>query len=368
MPDDPALVRQWRLIKILSGNRYGATVRELAEEMHVAEKTIRRDLQTFVDVGFPLAETAGEHGRKTWTMKAGRDQPELNFALDEALALYLGRRFFEPLAGTYFWEAAQSAFRKIQACLGKSALRYLQNMAGSLYQTAIGSSDYSEKAELIDQLMQGIEETKATHIVYCSLQATESVTYEVCPLGLAFHKGSLYLIADSRDHGERRHFKVDRIEEAEVGPFPFERPADFNIADHLANSFGIFHGDGDITVKVKFLPVVARYVQESKWHDSQQLSPQKDGSVLAEFRLSSVEEVKHWLLGFGGKAVVLEPLELRQQIAAELREMFEIYGPLLAEAGEPLKAPPLVRDRKGTERAFQPQYMPVTPRQPRTEE
>ena len=45
MPDDPALVRQWRLIKILSGNRYGATVRELAEEMHVAEKTIRRDLQ-----------------------------------------------------------------------------------------------------------------------------------------------------------------------------------------------------------------------------------------------------------------------------------------------------------------------------------
>jgi proteasome accessory factor B len=265
-------------------------------------------------------------------MKAAREQPELSFALDEALALYLGRRFFEPLAGTYFWEAAQSAFRKIQACLGKSALRYLQNMAGSLYQTAIGASDYSAKAELIDQLMRGIEETKATHIVYLSLQATELVTYEVCPLGLAFHKGSLYLVANSRDHGELRHFKVDRIEEAEVGPFPFERPADFNLAEHLANSFGIFHGDGDVAVKVRFLPAVARYVQESKWHDSQQLSPQKDGSVLAEFRLSSVEEIKHWLLGFGGKAVVLEPLELRQQIAAELGEMLANY-----------KEPPSVR-------------------------
>ena len=325
MPDDPALVRQWRLLKILSGNRYGAAVRELAEEMHVAEKTIRRDLQTFAEVGFPLEETPGERGRKSWRMKPGHGQPELNFALDEALALYLGRRFFEPLAGTYFWEAAQSAFRKIQACLGKSALGYLQNMAGSLYQTAIGSSDYSQKAELIDQLMQGIEESKAAHIVYRSLQSTEPVTYEVCLLGLAFHKGSLYLVADSRDHGERRHFKVDRIEEAEVGPFPFERPGDFNLADHLANSFGIFHGDGDVAVKVKFLPAVARYVQESKWHDSQQLSPQKDGSVLAEFRLSSVEEIKQWLLGFGRQVVVLEPETLCAEMAAELRDALALY-------------------------------------------
>ncbi len=145
MSDDPALVRQWRLIKILSGNRFGASVQELAKEMGVAEKTIRRDLQTFAQVGFPLEETAGEHGRKTWRMKAGHGQPDLNFAFDEALALYLGRRFFDPLAGTYFWDAAQSAFKKIQACLGKEALRYLQTMAGSLYQTAIGSSDYSEQ-------------------------------------------------------------------------------------------------------------------------------------------------------------------------------------------------------------------------------
>ena len=241
------------------------------------------------------------------------------------MALYLGRRFFEPLAGTYFWEAAQSAFRKIRACLGKSALSYVEMMAGSLYQTAIGASDYSQKAELIDQLMLGIEESKATHIAYRSLQATEAVTYEVCPLGLAFHKGSLYLVADSRDHGELRHFKVDRIEEAEVGPFPFERPADFNLSDHLANSFGIFHGDGEVAVKVKFLPTVARYVQESKWHDSQQLSAQNDGSVLAKFRLSSVEEIKHWLLGFGRQAVVLQPRELREEIAAELREMLAGY-------------------------------------------
>ena len=183
--------------------------------------------------------------------------------------------------------------------------------------------------------MRGIEDAKATHIVYRSLQATEPVTYEVCPLGLAFHNGSLYLVADSRDHGELRHFKVDRIDEAEVGPFPFKRPADFNVAEHLARSFGIFHGAGRMTVKVKFLPAVARYVQESHWHDSQQLSPQKDGSLLAEFELSSIEEIKHRLLGFGGKAIALEPPELRQEIAAELHEMLAVYGPLGTDGALP---------------------------------
>ncbi|HVX63543.1 MAG TPA: WYL domain-containing protein [Pirellulales bacterium] len=49
--------------------------------------------------------------------------------------------------------------------------------------------------------------------------------------------------------------------------------------------------------------------------------------MLAEFQLSSSEEIKRWLRGFGSNATVLEPLELRQEIAAELREMLAVYGP-----------------------------------------
>ena len=62
-----------------------------------------------------------------------------------------------------------------------------------------------------------------------------------------------------------------------------------------------------MTVKVRFLPRVATYVAEAKWHGSQKLEKQKDGSVLAEFRLSNTEEIKRWILSFGQHAVVLEP-------------------------------------------------------------
>jgi predicted DNA-binding transcriptional regulator YafY len=325
MSDHPPLQRQWLLLKTLSARRYGATVADMAAELGVTEKTIRRDLKAFFQVGSPVEEQVGEHGRKTWRIRPAGDQPELNFAVDEALALYLGRRFLEPLAGTIFWDAAQRAFKKIRACLGKPALDYLEQMAANLHHTAVGTSDYSQKAELIDELMRAIEDRKATHIVYHPLRATEPVTYEVHPYGLTFHHGALYLVAFSCDRNDLRHFKIDRITEVDVSQIPFQMPADFKLDGHFAKSFGVFQGDGDVLVRIRFLPRVARYVSEGRWHASQKLTPQKDGSLLAKFHLSTTEEVKRWLLSFGQHAIVLEPAELRSEIAEEAQAMSRMY-------------------------------------------
>lgn len=327
MSDESALIRQWRLLKVLSARHYGATVKELAEEMRVNEKTIRRDLQTFEQVGFPLEEIVGERGRKSWKVRDSKDQPELSFALDEALALYMGRRFLEPLAGTFFWEAAQSAFQKIRACLGKQALQYLETIAGRLHHRVVGAGDYSKKADLIDALMQAIEDHKQTFITYRSQQATEPVSYPIYPYGLTYFRGSLYLIAHAPDHDEIRHYKVDRIDEVDVTALPFNRPGDFDLDKHLAGSFGVFQGRGNVTVQVRFGPTVARYVAESRWHESQRLTKQRDGSLVATFELSNTEEIGRWILSFGKHALVLEPKELRERIADEAEAILRASRP-----------------------------------------
>ena len=318
MSEETPLVRQWILLRKLSALHHGATVKEMADEMRVSEKTIRRDLELFQRAGFPLAETTEDHGRKKWHVNADRSQPGLSFALDEAIALYLARHLMEPLAGTMFWEAVQRAFRKIRATLGPQAVKYVGQLGAMVHQTQVGASDYSKKADLIDQLMIGIEDRRAVFITYQSLRATEPVTYDIYPYGLAYHRGSLYLIGFAPDHREIRHWKVDRIEDAEVTPVHFQRPEDFDLREHLAKSFGVFHGEGEVHVKVRFSATVARYVTESKWHSSQQLTPQKDGSLIAEFDLGHTEEIKRWVQSFGQHAVVLEPEQLRSDILEEL--------------------------------------------------
>jgi len=326
MGEHSPLVRQWILLRALCARRHGATVKELVQEMGVSDKTIRRDLETFQAAGFPLKETIEQFGRKKWHVEAGGNEPGLGFAFDEAIALYLGRRFLEPLAGTLFWEAAQRAFKKIRATLGAQALRYIDQFGTMFHQTMLGIGEYTKKAELIDEIMVGIEDRRAVFLTYQSMQATEPVTYDIYPYGLVYHRGALYLVGRSVPRDEICHWKVSRIEAAEVTQVHFQRPEDFDLQKHLAGSFGVYHGGGDVRIKIRFSPAVARYVSESKWHESQKLLPQKDGSLVAEFHLSDTEEIKRWIMSFGRHAVVLEPEGLRREITAELQSSLEAYG------------------------------------------
>jgi predicted DNA-binding transcriptional regulator YafY len=116
------------------------------------------------------------------------------------------------------------------------------------------------------------------------------------------------------------------VAEVEITNFPFERPKDFDLSRHLAGSFGIYHGEGDLVARVRFRPAVARYVLEGRWHPSQKLTREPDGSVLGEFRLSATTELKAWVLSFGANAVVLEPDSLRREIAEELRKCLAAYS------------------------------------------
>jgi predicted DNA-binding transcriptional regulator YafY len=78
---------------------------------------------------------------------------------------------------------------------------------------------------------------------------------------------------------------------------------------------------------------VARYVTESSWHSSQQLTPQNDGSLLAEFDLGHTEEIKRWIQSFGKHAVVLEPEQLRTEIVDEIDALRGAYASDTTESG-----------------------------------
>jgi len=327
MPDQPSLLRQWTVLRTLSARRQGATLRELADDAGVSSKTILRDLDLLRQLGFPLVHATSGHGRKHWKVDEAKGLLQIQFTIEEAAALYLGRQFLEPLAGTYFFDGAQRAFQKIRSMLGDAALRHLEKLAAAFYQKTHGWSDYSTQGELIDELVRAIEDRRLTVITYQSLRSTEPVThYDIHPLAIVWHKHALYLIAHSCDHAAIRTFKVDRISAVEVQKLQFTRPANFDPGDLLAGSFGIFEGDGSRqNVCICFSREVARVVAERTHHASQRLKPQSDGALLAEFELSSLEEVSSWVLSFGPHATVLEPPALREQVVAALKASMENY-------------------------------------------
>ena len=305
------------------------TIKELAEEVSVDDRTIRRDLNTLRKANFPLEERVTAHGCKHWKIIDGGANVPIHFNWSEAVALYLGRRLLDPLAGTNFWTSAQSAFSKIRAMLGEAALAQLSKVEKTFLQTMPGVSDYSEKAELIDLLMLAIEDHKIAWVAYQSERATEPVSLEMYPYGIVYHKGSLYLIAFSCEHNMIRHFKIDRVTVVDVQTLQFSPDPNFSLEKHFANSFGIYQSDEQSSqpkkIRIRFNSEAARYVQEKTWHPSQKLTKEIDGSVVLEVSLNDTHEIKAWTFSFGPKATVLEPESLREEIIGDVEQLLKSY-------------------------------------------
>jgi len=66
-------------------------------------------------------------------------------------------------------------------------------------------------------------------------------------------------------------------------------------------------------------------VKESRWHGSQKLTTQPDGSLIAEFSLPDTQEIKRWIMSFGPSAKVLGPEALVEEIANDLQRMLWTY-------------------------------------------
>lgn len=325
MSESSQLVRQWKLLLALESSHTGCTIQDLITQLEMADKTIRRDLKVLKTV-FRITETTGDKGRKRWHMQPLSEVAGFN--LTDLLSIHMGRQFLEPLAGTPFWDGHRKVIAKVKQAIGSNGLKYIDKLATAVHATNVGISDYSQRGEMIDQLMVAIEDHKVTLIVYQSMQATEPVEQEIYPLGMIHHRGSLYLIAWSSRRQEVRNYKVDRIDSVDVQNLRYEVPRDFSLRDWLANSFGVYRSGRTTlqTIRVRFTRAAARYVQESRWHHSQQLKPQKDGSLIAEFRLPDIAEIKHWILSFGPRATVLEPAELVEEIQQDLQTMLGNYG------------------------------------------
>ena len=79
------------------------------------------------------------------------------------------------------------------------------------------------------------------------------------------------------------------------------------------------------TVVLRFAPSVAKRVAETRWHPSQELEAQPDGSLVWRGRVAGVREIRLWILGWGPDVEVLEPAALRADVAEAARQAAALY-------------------------------------------
>ena len=121
-----------------------------------------------------------------------------------------------------------------------------------------------------------------------------------------------------------RTFACDRIKTIDITDESFIIPDSFNIDEYIQSSFGVFHGK-TIKVEIWFAPEAAEYIKEKKWHESQEIFDQKDGSILFKAEVAGIHDIKIWIMSWGAKAKVIEPESLRMEIKKEINLLKKLY-------------------------------------------
>ena len=322
------IARQWAMLHHLSQNPDGVSIDDLSKELHVSSRTIQRDLSSMKDAGVSIDEEQKlASGKKFLSFVFPAEGKNIHLSYDEAVALYVGRQFLEPMMGSILWEAANSGLEKIRGAVGTRALFFFDRLASKVLQTRVGWSNYYSKSKFLDEILLGLEESHCVNIQYKSQDSPKPEIYAIDPYHILMHKGSIYIIGFSHKAKAIRHWKLDRVEDAIALNTEFTKPADFDIGKYMEGSFGVIHYPTEKLQKVKiwFDESVARYVSEHVWSNSQKITSQPDGSVVLELQLNNTVEVKNWIMSFGSHAEVLKPAFLRDEIVADLQAALKRY-------------------------------------------
>ncbi len=316
----PPMERMWRIHQEVSGGGF-PNCQGLSLDLEVSAKTVMRDVEFMRDrLGLPLEYDAVKHGFHY--SAPVRDFPVMKVSQGEVAALLLAQKSLEQFRGTTFERPLAAAFRKLSHSLGgdmEIAWHELEQ-ALSVRSSGAGLADMQVFDALAKAVMDGAEVSFAYH----KLAGDKSEQRTVQPYHLGCIENQWYLFAHDGDRGAVRTFALPRIRAVERTGAKFRRPKDFSLTKILEGSFAVFEGGRATKVRVRFTGVAARLVGERVWHASQKLLPGKSGLVL-EMRVGLSPDLRQWILGWGAEAEVLEPDELRRDLATAAAATARVY-------------------------------------------
>ena len=237
--------------------------------------------------------------------------------------MFLAERLIRQYRGTPFETDLARAFERITRMLPEEITVSLAAAADTLSVTPCVLT--TQDVETFHSLTNAIQQSRQLCLLYWSASQNCKTDRIVDPLHLSLVDHDWYLIAYCHTRQEVRMFSTVRIRGAEPTGQKFERPNDFDITKYLGNSFRAVRGDGDKTwnVRLRFGPDMSGRISEKVWHHTQTLEPRSDGSVIMNLQVSSLIEIRRWVLYWGADCQVLEPEELREKVRQAARAILD---------------------------------------------
>lgn len=178
-------------------------------------------------------------------------------------------------------------------------------------------------------ILNAMENRQLLKISYQNFYAEKATSFPVEPWGLKHFRQRWYMVGYSPDLDEERVYGLDRIQSLETLQKKFEMPDDFSVNEYFNDSFGVYtyspEFDKAVTIRLRVDPDQIAYLRTVPFHHSQTETTDAHGNPILTLHLIPSYDFIHELLKYGEGIEVMEPLELREKIAEQIKEMYKIY-------------------------------------------
>jgi predicted DNA-binding transcriptional regulator YafY len=320
--DTDKLIRQLSLVAYLMAERRALTARDVKSNVEgyseMSDEAFARrfysDRAELIALGVPLQSQRDEFtGEELYTLRSENyflDKLELDddelAALQTALYLLEGKfAYAEPL---------RLALQNL--ALGRPGFE--EPATDTAVRVEVLDPDYSpEMPGRLGKLEGAISKQRTIKFPYYSISRNRESERTVNPYGLLSDNGSWYLIGQDLDRKDIRTFRVSRIR-GDIR-FATRRERDFRIPPDF--DIDVYRGRppwqiGDLVgeARIELAGDTAWWVDRA-YGNAGQL--EDDDVFLTEY--STVSQLASWILRQDGRAIPLEPDELRREVAQALR-------------------------------------------------
>ncbi len=314
----PAHVRMKHIDNEIRAGRY-PNCSKIADKFEVDRKTIQRDIENMRELGAPVEYDKKRHGY--YYTEPKYFLPAIHLTQSDVFAFIVNEQILKQYKDAPYYDAIKKVIEKIIEFIPDDIST--ENTAPVFSFQAAPASQINKG--YFEVLQKAIYDEKQIIINYHTQHSNKTSERTVDPYMIRHQQGTWYLIAHCHKRDELRIFALNRILNLTETDVDFYKPSDFNIDKFLEDCFGIIRDEKTHHVKLKFTPYQSRWIRERQWHKTQQLTDLPDGSLLLEMDVQGLDDVKRWVLQYGGEVEVLEPEVLREDVFKEVERMGRIY-------------------------------------------